>query len=688
MGRNRRCNVGILLGPLPAKRTDPRSSSSGAAGLQSFLPPPGSVRCRAMSPPESASVTIRWPDGRSTVVPQGTSAGDALRQWSPEQSRGALAATFEGQPIDLARPLTRSGALAPVRFDDPAGREIVQHSAAHVVAKAVTERIPGALPTVGPPTEEGFYYDFEMRPLTSEELPGLESSIQETIRRKDRFERIEVSKLEADRLFQNNPHKLRYIAEVPENEPVSLYRTGTFTDLCRGPHVPDAGWLAGLHILGFSAITPETAVPGATFQRVRGIAFPSRAELDAYLKRRAEAEARDHRVLGPKLELFTFSEELPGFPFWNPKGMIVVRELETFVREHLADAGYSEIRTPLLYPQSVYETSGHWDHFRENMFLTSVEDRAFGVKPMNCPGAMLLFGSRSRSYRELPMRLAEFAPLHRLEASGTIHGLTRAREFVQDDAHLFVTEEQISSEIATLFQWIRRAMATFHLEWTAELSTRPAKFLGTVETWDRAESTLRTVLDAEGATYKISPGEGAFYGPKIDIHIRDSLGRSWQCGTIQLDFQMPQRFGLQYQGADGALHVPVVVHRVILGTWERFFGVFLEHCGGWLPPWLAPVQIRVLPVTERQMGRVAEVAAEWRKAGLRVETTDSQDTLSKRIREAEVAHVPYIAVIGEKEVATGAVALRVHGQKGQRNLSSTEVSELIRGKVAVREYEP
>ncbi|MGC2289265.1 MAG: threonine--tRNA ligase [Thermoplasmata archaeon] len=631
---------------------------------------------------------IRWPDESSTEVPSGTPAGEALRLWNPERTKGALAATFEGQPIDLARPLTRDGALAPLSFSDPAGRDILQHSAAHVVAKAVTELIPTARPTVGPPTEDGFYYDFEMRPLTADELPALLAKIKETVQRKDRFERSEVSKSEAVALFETNPHKLRYISEVPENEPVSVYRTGTFTDLCRGPHVPDAGWLEGLHILGFSAISPESVTPGATFQRIRGIAFPTRAELDAYLKRRTEAEARDHRVLGPRLELFTFSDEIPGFPFWNPKGMIVIRELERFVQEHLAKAGYSEIRTPLVYPQSVYETSGHWEHYRENMFLTTVDDRTFGIKPMNCPGAMLVFRSRSRSYRELPMRLAEFAPLHRLEASGTIHGLTRAREFVQDDAHVFLSEDQISAEIDTLFQWIRRAMGTFRLEWTAELSTRPAKFLGTPETWDRAESTLKSVLDASGAAYKVSVGEGAFYGPKIDIHIRDSLGRSWQCGTIQLDFQIPERFGLQYQGTDGTLHTPVVVHRVILGSWERFFGVFLEHCAGWLPPWLSPVQVRILPVTERQVTRVRELAAEWRKAGLRVEPTDSQDTLSKRIREAEVAHVPYIVVIGEQEVAAGTVALRVHGQKGQRSLAPSQVAEQIRAKIAAREYDP
>ena len=636
----------------------------------------------------SPTIRIRWPDGSSSEVPSGTTAGEALKSWKPEQASRALAASVDGQPVDLSRRLDHDGTVAPLFFSDPAGRDILQHSAAHVVAKAVTELVPGAKPTVGPPTEEGFYYDFEIRPLTAEELPAIEAKIRETVRRKDRFERVEVSRSDAERLFQANPHKLRYISEVPEGEPVSIYRTGTFTDLCRGPHVPDAGWLEGLHVLGFSAITPESVSPGATFQRVRGVAFPTKEELDTYLKRRAEAEARDHRVLGPRLELFNFSDEIPGFPFWNPKGMIVIRELEAFVREHLADAGYSEIRTPLLYPQSVYETSGHWDHYRENMFLTAAEDRPYGLKPMNCPGAMIVFRSRSRSYRELPMRLAEFAPLHRLEASGTIHGLTRAREFVQDDAHVFVTEEQIHAEIQTLFQWIQRAMGTFHLEWSAELSTRPDKFLGTVETWDRAEAALKTVLDASGVTYKVSAGEGAFYGPKIDIHIRDSLGRSWQCGTIQLDFQIPSRFGLQYQGTDGALHTPVVVHRVILGSWERFLGVFLEHCAGWLPPWLSPEQIRVLPVTERQSARVAEVVAAWRKAGLRVGSTDSQDTLSKRIREAEVAHVPYIAVIGEQEIAGGTVALRIHGQKGQKSLPMAQVTEYLQARISAREYDP
>ncbi|MCI4352967.1 MAG: threonine--tRNA ligase [Thermoplasmata archaeon] len=641
-----------------------------------------------MTPHPSPSVSIRWPDGTSTDIPAGTSAGDALRHWNAQQTRLALAAILDGELIDLAHPLTHAGVLAPLLPDDKAGREVLQHSAAHLVAKAVTELIPDALPTDGPPTDEGFYYDFEMRPLTADELPALEAKIRETVRRKDRFERSEISKTEAEALFRHNPHKLGYIAKVPDGRPVSIYRTGTFTDLCRGPHVPDAGWLEGIHILGFSAVIPGTVSSGGAFQRVRGVAFPTRAELETYLKRRTEAEARDHRILGPRLELFTFSDEIPGFPFWNPKGMIVVRELEAFVREHLAEAGYSEIRTPLIYPQSIYETSGHWEHYRENMFLTTVDDRTFGLKPMNCPGAMLVFRSRSRSYRELPMRLAEFAPLHRLEASGTIHGLTRAREFVQDDAHVFVTEEQIPAEIRTLIEWVQRAMGTFHLEWTAELSTRPAKFLGTAETWDRAESMLKSVLDGAGLKYKISPGEGAFYGPKIDIHIRDSLGRSWQCGTIQLDYQLPDRFGLQYQGTDGTLHTPVVVHRVILGTWERFLGVFLEHCAGWLPPWLAPVQVRVLPVTERQVPRVTELAAEWRTAGLRVESTDSQDTLSKRIREAEVAHVPYIAVVGDREVAAGTVALRAHGQKGQRSLTPAQLVEQLRAKVATREYDP
>ncbi len=641
-----------------------------------------------MPSPGAGTIRLELPDRTTREVPVGTTAEEVLRHWQPASAGSWLAAQLNGEPIDLRRPLASGGRLAPLTFDDPAGRDIEQHSAAHLVAKAVTELIPEAKPTHGPPTEEGFFYDFQMRPLTAEELPALLDRMHESIRRKDRFEREEVSKEEARRLFAHNPHKLRYLAEAPEGAPVSLYRTGTFVDLCRGPHVPDAGWLEGIHLLGFSSIQPETPEPGATFQRVRGVAFPTKPALDAYLKRRAEAEARDHRVVGPRLELFSFTDELPGFPFWHPKGMVVVRELEAFVREHLAEAGYSEIRTPLLYPQATYETSGHWEHYRENMFLTTADERSFGVKPMNCPGSMMIFRSRSRSYRELPMRLAEFAPLHRLEASGTIHGLLRAREFVQDDAHLFVTEEQILPEVQTLFRWIDRAMRTFRLGWSAELSTRPTKFLGDPAVWDRAERILSEVLEQSGVPFKVSPGEGAFYGPKIDIHLRDSIGRSWQCGTIQLDFQMPLRFGLEYQGTDGGLHTPVVIHRVILGSWERFLGVFLEHCAGWFPPWLAPVQVRVLPVTERQMDRVGEVTAELRAAGVRADATDSADTLSKRIREAETAHVPYIAVLGDQELQHDTVALRVHGQKGQRALSRSDLIALVREKVRTRSYDP
>ncbi|HXQ48637.1 MAG TPA: threonine--tRNA ligase, partial [Thermoplasmata archaeon] len=402
---------------------------------------------------------------------------------------------------------------------------------------------------------------------------------------------------------------------------------------------------------------------------------------------RKEAEARDHRVAGQRMELFMFLDEAPGFPFWLPKGMIVVRELERFVTEHLAEAGYSEIRTPLLFTQGVYETSGHWEHYRENMFLSIAEERTFGWKPMNCPGSMLIFRSRSRSYRELPLRLAEFAPLHRFEASGTLHGMTRVREFVQDDAHLFVTEEQVEHEIEVLLKWIDRAFTTFRLEWSYELSTRPTSFLGDPALWDRAEATLEKVLKSSGVQYKISPGEGAFYGPKIDIHIRDSLGRPWQTGTIQLDYQTPLRFGLEYQGADGALHPPVVIHRTILGSWERFFGVFLEHCAGRLPPWICPVQVRVLPVTDRHQAAADELVVELKRAGLRAESSGSQETLSKRVREAEIERIPYVLVVGDAEAASGTVAVRTRGVKGQRTLPKAEFVAQTVEKVRTRAYE-
>jgi threonyl-tRNA synthetase len=633
-------------------------------------------------------IRLTFPDGNVRTVAAGTPAGAALSEWAPDRAASFLAALEDGRAVDLAQPLTHDLHLAPLTFDDRVGREILQHSAAHLVAKALVETIPGARPTVGPPTEDGFYYDFDVRPLTPSDLDAVRGRMRHSVEAHERFVRREVDRTEAERLFADNPYKLRYVAEAAPGEPLSVYETGTFVDLCRGPHVPDTGWLEGTHILGFSAITTDRAVEGRPLQRIRGVGFPTRAALEQYLRLRAEAEGRDHRALGQKLELFTFFEESPGFPALLPNGVVVLRELEQFVREHLADAGYREVRTPLLFAQSVYETSGHWSLYRDNMFLTAADDRVFGWKPMNCPGSMLIFRSRARSYRELPLRLAEFAPLHRLEASGTLHGLTRVREFVQDDAHLFVTEEQVEPEVRTLLEWIARAFSTLRLRWSYELSTRPAEFLGEAETWDRAEATLERILRASGIEYKLSPGEGAFYGPKIDIHVRDSLGRPWQTGTIQLDYQMPQRFGLQYQGPDGQLHTPVVVHRVILGSLERFLGVLLEHTDGRLPPWLAPVQARVLPVTERQTEAARGVADELRSDGVRVELAGTEESLSKRVRTAEVERVPYVLVVGEKEVGDGTVAVRVRGTRENRTFSRPEFRAHVTLKIRAREFDP
>jgi len=636
---------------------------------------------------EAPPIRVRFPDGKESMLPEGTPAGDALEGWDHAQRKLSLAASWNGVPVDLASRLTSDGDLAPLTFEDRAGRDILQHSSAHLVAKGLVDVIPGARPTHGPPTEEGFFYDFDVRPLTPADLDAVRAAMNRAIHAREPFVRRELSRDEAEKLFAENPHKLRYIAETPSGEAVSVYDTGAFTDLCRGPHVPDTGWLEGVHILGFSAITQED--PNAPpIQRIRGVGFPTRDQLDRFLKMRAEAEARDHRALGTKLDLFSFDDAAPGFPFWHPNGMIVIHELEKFVREHLDEAGYAEIRTPLMFAQSVYETSGHWDHYRENIFLTEAEGRTFGWKPMNCPGSMLIFHSRARSYRELPMRLAEFAPLHRNEASGTLHGLTRVREFVQDDAHIFLTEEQVEPEIRTLLAWIGRAFSTFRLEWSVELSTRPAQFLGEKETWDRAEATLEKVLKSAHAKYRIAPGEGAFYGPKIDIHIRDSLGRPWQTGTIQLDYQLPLRFDLEYQGPDGQLHRPVVVHRTILGSWERFFGVVLEHVGGRLPPWLAPLQARVLPVTDRHMAAAQGLVEELRAAKVRAEVPGTEDSLAKRVRNAEVDRIPWVVVIGDKEAADGTVTLRVRGSKETRSFSRAEFLAYATERIRRREFDP
>ena len=630
---------------------------------------------------------IVLPDGSHVAVADGPSVGEVLATWRPSEARTFLAALWDGRPVDLAYIPRASGTLGPLGFADRQGREILQHSSAHLVAKALVEVVPGALPKVGPPTEEGFYYDFDVRPLTPPDLEAIAAGIARSVAAREPFVRRELDRASADKLFARNPYKLGYIAETPSGEPISVYDTGTFTDLCRGPHVPDTSWLAGVHVLGFSSTEPD-APGGRALQRVRGVGFPTAEELKAYLKLREEAAARDHRTIGQRQELFFFSEQTPGFPFWLPNGMVIVRELEKFVTEHLRRAGYSEIRTPLLFHQSVFETSGHWEHYRENMFLTEIEKQTFGWKPMNCPGAMLIFGSRPRSYRELPLRLAEFAPLHRYEASGTLHGLLRVREFVQDDAHLFVSEDQIEAELTVLLEWIRDACATFRLRYSFELSTRPSSFLGASADWDLAEGILDRVLQKAGVETRRSAGEGAFYAPKIDIHLKDSLGRSWQTGTIQLDFQMPRRFHLQYQGADGQLHTPAVIHRTILGTWERFTGVLAEHVAGRWPPWLAPVQVALLPVTEAHAAGVAAIDAELRGAGLRTAVYGSEETLPKRVRAAELARVPYIVVVGDRELADGSVSVRVRGTKQGESLSRAEFLGRVSDRVRRREFDP
>lgn len=636
----------------------------------------------------SGELELVLPDGSHATVPAGRTPEDVFRGWDPSKSPGWLAAALDGVLIDLKRPLTSGGRLEPISFEDRRGKEILHHSAAHIVAKALCELIPDARPTVGPASEEGFHYDFEVRSLTPEDRTSLERIVRRIVEAREPFRRIELPRDEAKTHFATNPHKQRYIEDAPATEPVSIYRTGDWEDLCRGPHVPHAGWVAGLRILGISGVTLGGTPDGLPLQRIRGVAFPTRAELESYLKMREEAEARDHRALGSRLELFTFVDECPGFPFWLPRGMIVIRELERFLRERLDRLGYVEVRTPILFAQSVYERSGHWEHFRDNMFLSAIEERTFGIKPMNCPGSMIIFGSRARSYRELPLRLMELAPLHRLEPSGTLHGLTRVRELVQDDAHLFVTEEQIEGELRTLLELVREVFSMFRLSWSYELSTRPTNFLGDSAVWDKAEATLRKVLEGSQIPYKVSPGEGGFYAPKIDIHLRDSMGRSWQTGTIQLDYQMPLRFGLRYQGADGQLHSPVVIHRTILGTFERFIGILLEHTAGRLPPWLAPVHARVLPVTEKHAESANSLLQELERLGIRAEIRAATDTLGKRVREAEVDRVPYVLVLGDREVADQTATLRLTGRGEAKTAPRADVLERISQSIRSRAYEP
>jgi len=628
-------------------------------------------------------MNVKLPDGSALELPDGASALDAARAIGPKLAEQAVLARVDGEPRDLRLPLTDGASLEILttrNHDDPDALSVLRHSAAHLLAEAVRRLHPGVKVAIGPPIENGFYYDFEFpAPIREEDLAAIEAEILREIGEGRAWTREEIARDAARARFEaeGEPYKVELV-DTAEGD-ISLYTQGDFTDLCRGPHLQDASPIKAVKLTGLAGAYWRGDEKNTQLTRIYGTAFFSGADLDAYLERLEQARANDHRRLGQQLDLFHFDEHSPGSPFWHPKGMTLINVLEDVRRRENARRGYSEVRTPIIYDKSLWETSGHWEKFRENMYLIPVDEQhLYAMKPMNCPGHMLLFRSQLWSYRDLPVRYAEAGPLHRNELAGTLHGLTRVRYVTQDDAHIFCTQDQIDDELDAAMGYLRYLYGLFGIEPRAELSTRPDNKLGSDDEWDFTEGKLVEALTRHEIEYFVGEGEGTFYGPKIDLHATDSLGRSWQLGTIQLDAQMPARFGLTYMGADNREHPVFVIHRAFYGSFERFVGLVLEHYAGALPTWLSPVQVRVLPVAEPHAEAAGELVGALSLAGVRVEADDRVETLGKRIRDAELQKVPYVVVWGDRETRD-AMAVRRRGGEGVETMSLDGLVDEIAG---------
>jgi len=626
-------------------------------------------------------VTITLPDGSSRTVSAGTPVRDVAAAISPRLAKAAVAAYVDGRMVDLSFPLAADASVRIVTQDAPDALSLYRHSTAHLLAAAVTNLFPTVQCGIGPPTDEGFFYDFVVpRPFVPEDLEAIEKKMRELAQQDLVYERQMWPREEAMRFFaaRGEPLKVQLIEEKTQGQSeVSCYTIKdkeTFIDFCTGPHVPSTGKLKAFKLLNTSNAYWKGDARNQPMQRVYGTAFLSDKELQQHLQRLEEAKKRDHRKLGRELGLFTFHQWAPGAAFWLPKGTTMYHTLANYMRDVLFPAGYVEVKTPLVYNKALWERSGHWKHYRDNMFLIESEGETMSVKPMNCPGHFLTYASQVHSYRDLPLRFHEQTPLHRNEASGVLSGLTRVRQFSQDDAHCFVTQEQIGEEVERLIRLVQQIYGDFGLEYSAKLSTRPDEFLGEVATWDHAETQLKAALDAAGVVYTINEQDGAFYGPKIDFDVTDALGRKWQCATIQLDYMQPENFDLKYTGADNAEHRPVVIHRAIFGSFERFIAILIEHFAGAWPLWLAPVQAIVLPLADRHLDYSRQVRDKLAAAGLRVEIDERVEKIGFKIREAQLQKVPYMLVIGDREAADGTVAVR---SRSAGDLGSRPVNDLL-----------
>jgi threonyl-tRNA synthetase len=632
------------------------------------------------------------PDGQPLELPDGATGADAAAAIGPGLAKAALAIKVDGEVRDLARALHDGAHIDVVTDRSPEALQLIRHDAAHVLAEAVLELYPGVKISIGPAIDEGFYYDFEFPDgvtVSDADFERIEAKMAEHVAADERFEREDVPVATALERFrtEDQPYKVELIEDLVKGDgvqTVSLYRNGVFTDLCRGPHAPSTKRIGAFKLQSVAGAYWRGDAKRQMLTRIYGTAFLNKKDLEAHLKQLEEARARDHRKLGKELGLFMFSELAPGTPFWQPHGMAVWNELTDLWREQNLARGYREVKTPILYDVDLWKQSGHWDKFRDHMYFTDVEGRQMGMKPMNCPAHVQLYKEERRSYRELPVRFAEQGHVHRHEPSGTLHGLLRVRGFHQDDAHIFCTEDQIEDEVLACLDFGYYLYELFGFDPRVELSTRPDNRLGSDETWDHAEGALAKALERRGLAYEIGEGEGTFYGPKIDLHMTDSIGRSWQLGTVQLDYMMPERFRLTYIGADDAEHRPVMVHRALLGSFERFIGILVEHYAGEFPLWLAPVQAVVLPIADRHAPYAESVASRLRAAGLRVEVDARSESVGRRIRDTELRKVPYMLVVGDREEEAGQAALRAHGRGDEGSAPVEEIAERLAGQAADR----
>lgn len=614
-----------------------------------------------------SQVKITLPDGSVREAEAGISVYNFAKSIGTGLAKAALGAKInEAITIGLADPINTDCKLAILTWKDEEGRDIYRHTAAHIMAQAVKRLYPNAKLTIGPPLADSYYYDFDLDdPLTQESLAAIDAEIVKIAKEGLDIKRIELPRAEAIAYFEKRgePYKVEIVNDLPEGSVISIYEQGEFADLCRGPHLPNTSSLKANQLLNVAGAYWRGDAKNKVLQRVYGTAFPDKKMLDECITMLEEARKRDHRKIGRELDLFSFQDEGPGFPFFHPNGMTVYNELTAFLREKLAARSYKEIRTPMILNESLWHRSGHWDHYQENMYFTKIDEGDYAVKPMNCPGCLLVYRQGLRSYRELPLKFAEFGQVHRHEMSGALHGLFRVRCFTQDDAHIFCMPEQLEDEVVDTIGLIKEVYETFGFnDYHMELSTRPEHSLGSDEIWEAATVALENSLKRLNIDFKLNPGDGAFYGPKIDFHVKDSIGRSWQCATIQVDFSMPERFDLTYIGADGQKHRPVMVHRAVFGSLERFIGMLIEHTVGNFPTWLAPVQATVLPISVKSLEYAQKVYEDLLAAGIRVTLDAGEEKIGAKIRNAEVGKIPFMLVVGEKEAASQSVGVRRHGK--------------------------